>query len=80
MLGLGQQVPPQIGVAQIDVYEGGHHIVINGSSWELIETAGKLATLLKGFASRNTPSKSGSIAQGAGAGKPPPPVLGQSTG
>eukprot|EP00975_Prorocentrum_lima_P017436 3683309-Prorocentrum_lima.AAC.1 len=28
MLGLGQQVPPQIGVAQINMHEDGHHIVI----------------------------------------------------
>eukprot|EP00975_Prorocentrum_lima_P064209 12896191-Prorocentrum_lima.AAC.1 len=75
MLGLGQQVPTQLEVAQIDIHEDGHHIVIKSSSLDLIETIGQLATLLKGMVPRSTPSKSGSAAQGAGAGKPPPPLL-----
>eukprot|EP00975_Prorocentrum_lima_P012003 2549588-Prorocentrum_lima.AAC.1 len=60
MLGLGQQVPPPIGVAQINMHEDGHHIVIKATSLDLMETAGNVAKALKGLASSINPSKTGS--------------------
>eukprot|EP00975_Prorocentrum_lima_P010605 2251527-Prorocentrum_lima.AAC.1 len=63
MLGLGQQVPPPPGVAHNNVHEDGHHIVIKGTSLDLVEAAGHVAKMLKGLASSGNPSKSGSATQ-----------------
>eukprot|EP00975_Prorocentrum_lima_P000438 83491-Prorocentrum_lima.AAC.1 len=62
-LGLGQQVPPQLGVAQVNMHEDGHHIVIKGTSLDLMEVTGHVAEALKGLASSGAPSKSGSATQ-----------------
>eukprot|EP00975_Prorocentrum_lima_P051383 10763963-Prorocentrum_lima.AAC.1 len=55
LFGLGHQVPPPIGVLQINIQEDGRHLVIDATSLELMDTAGSVARALRGLESHADP-------------------------
>eukprot|EP00975_Prorocentrum_lima_P034015 7147256-Prorocentrum_lima.AAC.1 len=82
--GLGSKVPTPIESSHLDRQCSRQHttqlVIIEASILELADAVSKMASVLRGTNALTVPTKTNMVTERAGAGKPPPPVLGQSSG